>query len=273
MENQSKILGLKYLNLDGSEFERDPASTNHEKNEAGSASANLESEKDTSTAVENVSSTTDPTITESDVSTSTGVERQREPRSGYRGGRSRREKPAREPKPVVNIEGKLNVAVGVDASKTELEEEEDSSDWVIACSRTTRRKYLKREARRQARAANPEASPSVAGTETSNSNEECKKGFFDEDVALPSVNEVLSEEIADMLNEDGEGTEDKHVAHIQTDGVIRQEESVDPTEELEEDENRGIGSDGDEEDTRAFAAEVAAHEASGGERHCQVSPL
>ena len=257
-------------------MERDPASTNHEKNEAGSASANLESETDTSTAVvelENVSSTPDPTITESDVSTSTGVERQREPRSGYRGGRSRREKPAREPKPVVNIEGKLNVAVGVDASKTELGEEEDSSDWVRACSRTTRRKYLKREARRQARAANPEASPSVAGTETSNSNEECKKGFFDEDVALPSVDEVLSEEIADMLSEDGEGTEDKHVAHIQTDGVIRQEESVDPTEEMEEGENRGIGSDGDEEDARAFAAEVAAHEASGGERYFQVSPL
>lgn len=76
-----------------------------------------------------------------------------------------------------------------------------------------------------------------------------------------------------MLSEDGEGTENKHVAHIHTDGVIRQEESVDPTEELEEDENRGIGSDGDEEDSRAFAAEVAAHEASRGGIHFQASPL
>jgi hypothetical protein len=177
----------------------------------------------------------------------------------------------------VNIEGKLNVAVGVDASKTELEEEEDGSDWVRACSRTTRRKYLKREARRQARAANPEASPSVAGSETSELKEVCQKSFFDEDVALPSVNEVLSEEIADMHSEDGEGTDDNHVAHVQSDGVIRHEKSLDPTEEsgklLEEDENRGLGNDGDEEDTRAFAAELAAHEASGGERHFQVSPL
>ena len=147
MENQSKILGLKYLNLDGSELERDPVSTNHEKNDAGIARANLESEKDTTAAVvesEIVSSNADPTITESEVSISSGNDRQGESRSGYRGGRSRREKPAREPKPVVNIEGKLNVAVGVDASKTKLEEEEDSSDWVRACSRTTRRKYLKR---------------------------------------------------------------------------------------------------------------------------------
>ena len=203
-------------------MERDPASTNHEKNEAGSARANLELEKDTTAAVvesENVSSNTYPTITESEVSTSTGNDRQGESRSGYRGGRSRREKPTREPKPVVNIEGKLNVAIGVDASKTELEEEEDSSDWVRACSRTTRPKYLKREARRQAWAANPEASPSVAGSQTSKLNEECQKGFFDEDVALPSVDEVLSEEIADMLSEDGEGTEDKHVAHIHTGGA------------------------------------------------------
>ena len=279
VENQSKILGLKYLNLDGTELERDPASNSSEKNEAGEGSANVVSEKETAISVvesENVSLTTHSTITESDVSTSTGVERQREPRSGYRGGRSRREKPAREPKPVVNIEGKLNVAVGVDASKTELEEEEDSSDWVRACSRTTRRKYLKREARRQARAANPEASPFVAGSETSELKEVCQKGFFDEDVALPSVNEVVSEEIADMLSEDGEGTDDKHVAHVQSDGVIRQEESLDPTEasgELLEDEMLDLGNDGDEEDTRAFAAELAAHEASGGERHFQVSPL
>ena len=79
-----------------------------------------------------------------------------------------------------------------------------------------------------------------------------------------------------MLSEDGEGTDDKHVAHVQSDGVIRQEESLDPTEasgELLEDEMLDLGNDGDEEDTRAFAAELAAHEASGGERHFQVSPL
>lgn len=190
--SQSKILGLKYLNLDGSETERAPESNQSETPSTAS---------------------TDP----------------------QRAGRPRREKPAPKLKPVYSIEGKKNVAVGLDASKTEAaEEEEDPSEWEHACSRTSRRKFLKRQSKRQAQAAataetteSIDATDAIEATEATEAGvQQPRKSFFEAEPEPPLVDEEEDENAEDFIEEGASGSEDD-----------------------------------EEEDTRAFAAELAAHEA------------
>ena len=228
---QSKILGLKYLNLDGSEAEK--------------ASLVADSEGSSLPA--------DPASYESEVPSTAGGS-QTETRSGPRGGRPRREKKEPKPKSVYSIEGKKNVAVGVDASKTEAPEE-DTSDWVHACSRTTRRKFLKREAKRQARAVEmPEKSSVATNSEATETETQPKKSFFDEAPELPPLVDEDEDEDAD---------EHENVADDATDTAISKDDtetSVVDTEsgKVPVDEKADSGSEGDEEDTRDFEVEMAA---------------
>jgi len=207
-ENQSKILGLKYLNLDGSEAERPPADVESKQSETSSTAG------------------------------STGTQRWSKPRP---------EKSAPKPKPVYSIVGKKNVAVGSDASKTEPEEA-DSSEWVHACSRTTRRKFLKREAKRQTRtAASEETSESPTEISTGATVKEVQhsqKSFFEAEPELPLVDEDEDEDSEDVTEERNGSTADDGAGSCKFD-----------------DEGGTSGSEGDEEDARAFAAEMAAREA------------
>jgi RNA-binding protein NOB1 len=220
---QSKILGLKYLNLDGSEAEK--------------ASSEGASKLPADPASEVPSTAGSQTETTS---------------LGPKGGRPRREKREPKPKPVYSIEGKKNVAVGVDASKTEAPEE-DTSDWVHACSRTTRRKFLKREAKRQARAATHSETSSVAtNSEATETETQPEKSFFDEAPELPP-----------LVDEDEDEDED---AHGSEDGAPYGASVLDTESGKVPDEGEGgSGSEGDEEDTRDFEAEMAAHAAVEGE--------
>ncbi|KAG0561888.1 hypothetical protein KC19_9G100800 [Ceratodon purpureus] len=230
---QSKILGLKYLNLDGSEAEKAPLV-------ADSEGASLPA---------------DPVSNESEAPSTAGTDSQAETKPGPRGGRPRREKREPKPKPVYSIEGKKNVAVGVDASKTEAPEE-DTSDWVHACSRTTRRKFLKREAKRQARAAeNSETSSVAANSETTETETQPKKSFFDEAPELPPLVDE---------DEDEDGDENENVADDATDEAIGEDDTETPVLDIESgkvpnEEEGASGSEDDEEVTRAFEAEMAAH--------------
>lgn len=209
--NQSKILGLKYLNLDGSEAERAPADVESKQSETSSTAGSI---------------------------------------GPQRWDRPRREKSAPKPKPVYSIEGKKNVAVGSDASKTEPEEVE-TSEWVHACSRTTRRKFLKREARRQAQTASSaeiNESPAEISTEaTVKEVQQSQKSFFEAEPELPLVDEDKDEDAEDVTEERNERTAD--------------DDALGAENGKHDDEGGDSGSEGDEEDTRAFAAEMAAHEA------------
>lgn len=245
---ESKILGLKYLNLDGSEAEKAPLVADSEDS----------------------SLPADPASNESEVPSTAGTASQTETKSEPKGGRPRREKRESKPKLVYSIEGKKNVAVGVDASKTEAPEE-DTSDWVHACSRTTRRKFLKREAKRRARASgDSETSSVVTNSEVTETETQSKKSFFDEAPELPPLVDDDDDEDADENETALSGDENEDVADDATDGAIRTgntETSVLDTESGKvPDEGEGAsGSEDDEEDTTAFEAEMAVHAAVEGE--------
>ncbi|XP_024369020.1 RNA-binding NOB1-like protein [Physcomitrium patens] len=243
--NQSRILGLKYLNLDGSE--------------SGNSSPVVE--------LESANLPSDPGSNESEIPSTARASSRGETNSEGRGGWSKREPKAPKLKPTISIEGKKNVAVGLDASKSELAEA-DTSGWVHACSRTTRNKFLKRQAKREAKAAALSESSSVAGDHhPTEMDVQPQRSFFEGEVVPPPLlDEDENEDVEDLTEE-----------------CIKNEGDTDPGEEQDEgatanleiesakvaDEGKGAsdsdeGDEGDEEDdTKAFEAEMAAHAASG----------
>jgi hypothetical protein len=156
-------------------------------------------------------------------------------------------------KPGPNLEGK-SMAVGSDASKGEIEEEH-SSDWVRACSRSTRRNFLKREARRAAQAVNPEQ-----GANT-------QHGMFGKGVEVSALEEDIDErEMPDLTRTEedvlnSKATKSDNPATI-TDALLDGEThsadtwlAAEVAEALRQDEQSTA--DGNEiEETRAFAAAV-----------------
>ncbi|CAM6068123.1 unnamed protein product [Sphagnum tenellum] len=156
-------------------------------------------------------------------------------------------------KPGPNLEGK-SMAVGSDASKGEIEEEH-SSDWVRACSRSTRRNFLKREARRAAQAVNPEQ-----GANT-------QHGMFGKGVEVSALEEDIDErEMPDLTRTEedvlnGKATKSDNLATIADALLDGETHSADTwlaaevAEALRQDEQSSA--DGNEiEETRAFAAAV-----------------
>lgn len=277
-QNQSKILGLKYLNLDGSEIQKDSASETQQVCQSGEGSMNLDKGNvNPSSTVDSevLNLPADLLINEPEVSSSTeiGFEAQSNVKLAQQGQgeRPRRNKPSSKPKPAPNIEGKTNVAVGLDASKLD-DEEEDSSDWVRACSRTTRRKFLKREANRQSRSASTEPSPSVADGEVTSTKGGAERGFFDEDSEHPPVAEGLLKGDSRMMGDDAKvlrEIEEEVRSHAGSARESKQDSKssslVTRSGKVLEGQEKAEDEEGDEEDTRAFAAAMAEHESLEGE--------
>ncbi|ERM99904.1 RNA-binding protein NOB1 [Amborella trichopoda] len=128
------------------------------------------------------------------------------------------------PKKIVTIEGKKMVADGIDASKGEVDE---NDEWYPAVSRSTHRRYLRRKARREALGScdHPEI-----------------EGNMDEEVTLDDTNIVSKNAVLDNTKAlQGASFEEPHLvnkssseaacAEIQNgqigDGVLDQEEDLD----------------------------------------------
>jgi hypothetical protein len=156
-------------------------------------------------------------------------------------------------KPGPDLEGK-SMAVGSDASKGEIEEEH-SSDWVRACSRSTRRNFLKREARRAARAVNPEQ-----GANT-------QHGMFGKGAEVPALEEDIDErEMPDLTRTEEDVLNDKAtksdnpatIADALLDGETHSADTcfaAEVAEALRQDE-QSVADGNEIEETRAFAAAV-----------------